>query len=192
MWTSLNKKVFLFISVLLVIGIISGILFLVFLNEASQEIIFLNINDYLQNLNNFTFNNLFMDITILSSLIILSIFIIGIPITIFFLFFNGFSLGFVIASLSTIFGFKGFIYSLIYLIINKIVYLFFMYFLCLALFKIVLITLKCFIHKEKINRDEIIHLLKKIGLCLIIILIYDLILYFFGSKLLGLFNFLIF
>ncbi len=192
MWTSLNKKVFLFISVLLVIGIISGILFLVFLNEASQEIIFLNINDYLQNLNNFTFNNLFMDITILSSLIILSIFIIGIPITIFFLFFNGFSLGFVIASLSTIFGFKGFIYSLIYLIINKFVYLFFMYFLCLALFKIVLITLKCFIHKEKINRDEIIHLLKKIGLCLIIILIYDLILYFFGSKLLGLFNFLIF
>lgn len=192
MWTSLNKKVFLFISVLLVIGIISGILFLVFLNEASQEIIFLNINDYLQNLNNFTFNNLFMDITILSSLIILSIFIIGIPITIFFLFFNGFSLGFVIASLSTIFGFKGFIYSLIYLIINKFVYLFFMYFLCLALFKIVLITLKCFIHKEKINCDEIIHLLKKIGLCLIIILIYDLILYFFGSKLLGLFNFLIF
>ena len=192
MWTSLNKKVFLFISVLLVIGIISGILFLVFLNEASQEIIFLNINDYLQNLNNFTFNNLFMDITILSSLIILSIFIIGIPITIFFLFFNGFSLGFVIASLSTIFGFKGFIYSLIYLIINKFVYLFFMYFLCLALFKIVLITLKCFIHKEKINRDEILHLLKKIGLCLIIILIYDLILYFFGSKLLGLFNFLIF
>ena len=192
MWTSLNKKVFLFISVLLVIGIISGILFLIFLNEASQEIIFLNINDYLQNLNNFTFNNLFMDITILSSLIILSIFIIGIPITIFFLFFNGFSLGFVIASLSTIFGFKGFIYSLIYLIINKFVYLFFMYFLCLALFKIVLITLKCFIHKEKINRDEIIHLLKKIGLCLIIILIYDLILYFFGSKLLGLFNFLIF
>lgn len=192
MWTSLNKKVFLFISVLLVIGIISGILFLVFLNEASQEIIFLNINDYLQNLNNFTFNNLFMDITILSSLIILSIFIIGIPITIFFLFFNGFSLGFVIASLSTIFGFKGFIYSFIYLIINKFVYLFFMYFLCLALFKIVLITLKCFIHKEKINRDEIIHLLKKIGLCLIIILIYDLILYFFGSKLLGLFNFLIF
>ena len=192
MWTSLNKKVFLFISVLLVIGIISGILFLVFLNEASQEIIFLNINDYLQNLNNFTFNNLFMDITILSSLIILSIFIIGIPITIFFLFFNGFSLGFVIASLSTIFGFKGFIYSLIYLIINKFVYLFFMYFLCLALFKIVLIILKCFIHKEKINRDEIIHLLKKIGLCLIIILIYDLILYFFGSKLLGLFNFLIF
>ena len=192
MWTSLNKKVFLFISVLLVIGIISGILFLVFLNEASQEIIFLNINDYLQKLNNFTFNNLFMDITFLSSLIILSIFIIGIPITIFFLFFNGFSLGFVIASLSTIFGFKGFIYSLIYLIINKFVYLFFMYFLCLALFKIVLITLKCFIHKEKINRDEIIHLLKKIGLCLIIILIYDLILYFFGSKLLGLFNFLIF
>ena len=192
MWTSLNKKVFLFISIILIIGLTSGILFLVFLNEASKEIIFLNINDYLQNLNNFTFNNIFMDIIILSSLIILSIFIIGIPISVFFIFFNGFSLGFVIASLSAIFGFKGFIYSLIYLILNKLVFIFFLYFLCLALYKIVLIMFKNFIHKEKINRDEIIHLLKKIGLCLIIILIYDLILYFFGSKLLGLFNFLIF
>ena len=62
MWTSLNKKVFLFISIILIIGLTSGILFLVFLNEASKEIIFLNINDYLQNLNNFTFNNIFMDI----------------------------------------------------------------------------------------------------------------------------------
>ena len=95
MWTSLNKKVFLFISIILIIGLTSGILFLVFLNEASKEIIFLNINDYLQNLNNFTFNNIFMDIIILSSLIILSIFIIGIPISVFFIFFNGFSLGFV-------------------------------------------------------------------------------------------------
>ena len=191
MWTSLNKKIFLFISVILAIGIISGIIFLIFLNEASLEIIFLNINEYLQDLASLKCNNIFIDIITLSSIIMLGIFIIGIPIAIFFIFYNGFTLGFIIASLSSIFGFKGFIYSLVYIIINKLVYLFFLYFLLLALFKIVLIIIRTFVHKEHKNKNEIFHLLKTIGLCLAIILIYDLILYFFGNKLLILFDFLI-
>ncbi|MFR5856288.1 MAG: hypothetical protein ACLUFU_00575 [Bacilli bacterium] len=191
MWTSLNKKVFIFISIILLIGIISGILFLIFLNEASKELIFLNINEYIQNLNNYKINNIFMDTIILSSLLILSIFIIGIPLSIFFIFFNGFSIGFIISSLSSIFGFKGLIYSIIHIIINKFVFLFFLYFLFLAMYKIVLLLIKYWVHKEKINKDEIIHLFKKIILCLLIIIIYDLILYFFGNKIMNLFNFLI-
>lgn len=191
MWTSLNKKVFIFISIILLIGIISGILFLIFLNEASKELIFLNINEYIQNLNNYKINNIFMDTIILSSLLILSIFIIGIPLSIFFIFFNGFSIGFIISSLSSIFGFKGLIYSIIHIIINKLVFLFFLYFLFLAMYKIVLLLIKYWVHKEKINKDEIIHLFKKIILCLLIIIIYDLILYFLGNKIMNLFNFLI-
>lgn len=191
MWTSLNKKVFIFISIILLIGIISGILFLIFLNEASKELIFLNINEYIQNLNNYKINNIFMDTIILSSLLILSIFIIGIPLSIFFIFYNGFSIGFIISSLSSIFGFKGLIYSIIHIIINKFVFLFFLYFLFLAMYKIVLLLIKYWVHKEKINKDEIIHLFKKIILCLLIIIIYDLILYFFGNKIMNLFNFLI-
>ena len=47
MWTSLNKKVFLFISIILIIGLTSGILFLVFLNEASKVIPQIDVdNDY--------------------------------------------------------------------------------------------------------------------------------------------------
>lgn len=191
MWTSLNKKVFIFLSIILAIGIISGILFLIFLNEASKELIFLNINEYIQNLNNYKINNIFIDTIILSSLLILSIFIIGIPLSIFFIFFNGFSIGFIISSLSSIFGFKGLIYSIIHIIINKFVFLFFLYFLFLAMYKIVLLLIKYWVHKEKINKDEIIHLFKKIILCLLIIIIYDLILYFFGNKIMNLFNFLI-
>ena len=191
MWTSLNKKVFMFLSIILAIGIISGILFLIFLNEASKELIFLNINEYIQNINNYKINNIFMDIIILSSLIILSLFIIGIPLSIFFVFFNGFSIGFIISSLSSIFSFKGFIYSVIHIIINKFVFLFFLYFLLLALYKITIILIKYWVHKEKINKDEIIRLFKKIILCLLVIIIYDLLLYFFGNKIINLFNFLI-
>ncbi len=191
MWTSLNKKVFIFLSIILAIGIISGILFLIFLNEASKELIFLNINEYIQNINNYKINNIFMDIIILSSIIILSIFIIGIPISIFFVFFNGFSIGFIISSLSSIFRFKGLIYSIIHVIINKFIFLFFLYFLLLALYKITLILIKYWVHKEKINKDELMHLFKKMVLCLLIILIYDLVLYFFGNKIINLFNFLL-
>lgn len=191
MWTSLNKKVFIFLSIILAIGIISGILFLIFLNEASKELIFLNINEYIQNINNYKINNIFMDIIILSSIIILSIFIIGIPISIFFVFFNGFSIGFIISSLSSIFGFKGLIYSIIHVIINKFIFLFFLYFLLLALYKITLILIKYWVHKEKINKDELMHLFKKMVLCLLIILLYDLVLYFFGNKIINLFNFLL-
>ena len=191
MWTSLNKKVFIFLSIILAIGIISGILFLIFLNEASKELIFLNINEYIQNINNYKINNIFMDIIILSSIIILSIFIIGIPISIFFVFFNGFSIGFIISSLSSIFGFKGLIYSIIHVIINKFIFLFFLYFLLLALYKITLILIKYWEKKKKINKDELMHLFKKIVLCLLIILIYDLVLYFFGNKIINLFNFLL-
>ena len=86
MWTSLNKKIFLFISVILAIGIISGIIFLIFLNEASLEIIFLNINEWLQSIESSHINNIIPHIVILSSLFILSLFIIGIPF-VYFLYF---------------------------------------------------------------------------------------------------------
>ena len=45
MWTSLNKKLYVFMSIILVIGFIIGIVFVVLLDEATKEILFLNINE---------------------------------------------------------------------------------------------------------------------------------------------------
>ena len=48
MWTSLSKKLYLFMSIVLVIGIITGVVFVIMLDEATKEILFLNINNFLQ------------------------------------------------------------------------------------------------------------------------------------------------
>ena len=49
MWTSISKKMYVFMLIILIIGIITGIVFVIMLDEATKEILFLNINEFLQN-----------------------------------------------------------------------------------------------------------------------------------------------
>lgn len=192
MWTSTNKKLSLFLGIIFTIGIILGFIFLIYLDEANKEIIYLNINEWLQNLNTSHINNIISHIAILSSLFILSLFMIGIPLSLFFVFYNGFSIGFLLMALIDIFGIKGLLYGLVYVIITKGIYLFLALLFVLALIKIAIMFLKALISKEKINKDSLSKLLKRIFICIAIILISDVILYFGGTKLINVFNFLIF
>ena len=192
MWTSTNKKLSLFLGIIFTIGIILGFIFLIYLDEANKEIIYLNINEWLQNLNTSHINNIVSHIAILSSLFILSLFMVGIPLSLFFVFYNGFSIGFLLMALIDIFGIKGLLYGLVYVIITKGIYLFLALLFVLALIKIAIMFLKALISKEKINKDSLSKLLKRIFICIAIILISDVILYFGGTKLINVFNFLIF
>ena len=65
MWTSLSKKYYLFLMIIFAIGIILGFIFLIYLDESSKDLIFLNINDWLQNLENTNINNIISHILIL-------------------------------------------------------------------------------------------------------------------------------
>lgn len=40
MWTSISKKMYVFMLVILIIGIITGIVFVIMLDEATKEILF--------------------------------------------------------------------------------------------------------------------------------------------------------
>lgn len=191
MWTSINKKLYMFIGIILMIGIVIGIIFVVMLDEATKEIIFLNINELIQSIGNSHINNILSHILILSSLIILSILIIGLPINIFFMFYNGFSIGFIITSLTYIFGIKGTLFSLIYVIISKGIYLITLIILSITLIKLTINILEVIFKKSKI-KNNIIILSKRIILCMIIIIISDIILYYTGGFLINLFNFLLY
>ena len=191
MWTSQNKKFYLFISIIFVIGLILSIFFLIYLDEASKDIIYLNINNYIQEMDNTNINNLILHIILLSSILLLSIFIIGIPFILFFVFYNGFSIGFTIATLSSIFGIKGLLYGIIYCLITKGIYLFFLSLIIVSLLKISHILLKCLVNKQNIAKEKLVLLLKKTLICIAFILINDIILYFFGTKLITIFNFLL-
>ena len=191
MWTSLNKKICLFFSIIFTIGIIIGFIFLIYLEESSKELISLNINEWLQSLSTSHINSILEHIIILSTLAILSIFVIGLPLIIFFVFYNGFSIGFLLMSLIEIFGVKGLIYGLIYLIITKGIYLIFLTIFILALIKIIILIIKRLIWHQKMNKNLLVTYCKRILICIGVIILSDIILYFGGTKLINIFNFLL-
>lgn len=191
MWTSLNKKLYVILSIVLLIGIIVGIVFVVMLDEATKEIIFLNINEMLQGFSNIKINGIVMHILCLSCLVILSYLIIGAPLIIFFIFYNGFSIGFIISSITSIFGLKGLLYSIIYVIISKGIFLLILLVLSVNLLRIVKNMMEKIIYKNK-GKDILISLGSKALMCIGIVLISDIILYFGGAKLINVFNFLLF
>ena len=190
MGTSLTKKIYLLMMLFIAIGIVSGIVFLNIASEDAKEIILLNINNYLQNINNYHINNILLHLIILSSLVISTFFIIGIPLGMFYLFYNGFSIGFIISSFINIFGINGFIYGLIYIVITKVIFIMLFSILIYNLIRVSKLVLDKIINKESI-KDKIYILLIRCILIIGIVLIIDIVLYFFGVPLLNIFNFLI-
>ena len=190
MWTSISKKMYVFMLVILIIGIITGIVFVIMLDEATKEILFLNINEFLQNFSNANINSGLMHLVILSSLLILSIFLVGGPLLIFYMFYNGLSIGFVVSSITYIFGIKGMLYGSIYILISRLVYIIVLIIFNVNLFKIIKCNIDSLVYKKS-NKESLSVFYKRSIVFIGIILINDVILYFGGGKLVNLFNFLI-
>ena len=190
MWTSISKKMYVFMLVILIIGIITGIVFVIMLDEATKEILFLNINEFLQNFSNTNINSGLMHLVILSSLLILSIFLVGGPLLIFYMFYNGFSIGFVVSSITYIFGIKGMLYGSIYILISRLVYIIVLIIFNVNLFKIIKCNIDSLVYKKS-SKESLSVFYKRSIVFIGIILINDVILYFGGGKLVNLFNFLI-
>ena len=190
MWTSISKKMYVFMLIILIIGIITGIVFVIMLDEATKEILFLNINEFLQNFSNTNINSGLMHLVILSSLLILSVFLVGGPLLIFYMFYNGFSIGFVVSSITYIFGIKGMLYGSIYILISRLVYIIVLIIFNVNLFKIIKCNIDSLVYKKS-NKESLSVFYKRSIVFIGIILINDVILYFGGGKLVNLFNFLI-
>lgn len=190
MWTSINKKLYLFISIILLIGVVVGIVFVTLLDESTKEILFLNINEFLQSIDKSNIGLILMHLVILSTLLVTSTILLGGPLIIFFIFYNGFTIGFIISSITCIFGIKGLLFSLIYVIISKLIFLVFLIIFSVNLFKIVKCTIDYIVYKK--NSKEIFSAyIKRCIIFTSIILINDIILYFWGLKLVKVFEFLV-
>lgn len=190
MWTSLSKKLYLFMSIVLVIGIITGVVFVIMLDEATKEILFLNINNFLQSFDESNISILVQHLVILSTLLILSIFLIGGPLVIFFMFYNGFTIGFIISSITCIFGIKGMLFGVLYVIVSKLVFVVLFIIFSVNLFKIVKCVIDYLVYKKS-NKESLVMFMKRSIVFIGIIMINDIILYFGGVKLINIFNFLI-
>ena len=194
------KKKYMFLLIIVIVGIIVGIIFSNILSTQDNKIVTSKITDYFNNLTNDTpinyLKNLFTsiknNILYLSIIWILGLGVIGLLINNFILFFKSFILGFSIGSIINIYLYKGLVLAFFYvfpaLIINLLVYLIMTYYannFSLRLFEVIF-------KKKDIKFSLLIKkYIKILGILAIILVISSIIETFIMPFFLKLFSFLI-
>ena len=123
-----NKKVNLFVIFIVILGIISGTLFLMVLNENDKSEVINEIGTFMANINTNNINNLNsfknsliegMILIILSWILGMSI--IGVIFNIFFIYMKSFIIGFSISSFILVYKYKGILSSLVYTVPSQLI-----------------------------------------------------------------------
>ena len=123
-----DKKYVLFSFIIVILGIITGSLFIVILNSADKNLVIEYITSFVNNINTI---DILKNTLITNNIIVLILIIIGFsfflfPINILILFYKAFIIGFTLTSFLLTYGIKGTILSIIYifphLIINIIIF----------------------------------------------------------------------
>ena len=117
----LDKKLLVFLTVLLIVGIITGGVFVTILNNSDKALVTEYLNNFLNNIDagqvDYLFvikNNLITNVLYVLIIWLLGISIIGLPIMVIMYFFKVFTLGFTIGSIILSYNFKGVLFALIY------------------------------------------------------------------------------
>ena len=130
----INKNLFVFLVVIVAVGIAAGSIFVTILNTDDKTMVSEYLNNFLSSLsgNNLNYNGTLVNtliFTIGAAILIwlLGISIIGFVLILLFIFIKAFSLGFSVASIIVNFNFKGVLMALAYIvphqIINMMIYL---------------------------------------------------------------------
>lgn len=129
----INKKIFVFLFVLMLMGIIAGSIFTTILNSSDKELVINHLNEFIDNINNnrldYLFalkNNLITNISYVILIWLLGISVIGLPIIIIMFFTKCFILGFSVGSILTTFKLKGILVSLVYVFPGQVISLLFL------------------------------------------------------------------
>lgn len=173
-----NKRMIIFFSILIIIGIVTGSLFSVTISSNDKSLVSNYLENFFLSIKN---GNINYYETLLNALITNSIFIviiwllgfsvIGLPITLFMYFSKSFSLGFSISSLIMSYKFKGIFYSFFYIIPCQVLY--FLAFSILMIYSVTL-SLKLFsaiIKKKSIDFKHIVNRYLFIALITFIIIV---------------------
>ena len=159
-----NKKLLYCITIISIIGIIAGALFITILNSVDKETVNNSLETFINNVSN---NELNYSLSLRSNLIsnfififvvwILGMTIVGIPIIIFMYFIKTFILGFSLSAIIYKYGTKGIIYSFLYVFPHNILNLF--------IFAILLIHSLIYSFKlsKKLAEDENVNYKKNIN-----------------------------
>lgn len=190
-WTSSNKTLLKFLISLLFIGIITGII--VYIKQPSiiktsiiNELDLLDITLKEARQNNFIYH-----LIIFSIIILLSLSVVGLPIMIFYLFYEGISAGFLIASFFHYKKVPGLFYAGIFTLINKLIFYLIIIYLIIGTIRYSKKMIISFKTKNNLIQEHVFLMFIKNIFGLIIMLLYDVFLFYLGNKILAYFLFLL-
>jgi len=122
-----NKKINLFIITILILGIISGSIFLMLSNETDKANVIDQIKNFFTNISNDSLdsglalkNSLIINYIFIGTIWILGLSMIGVVINIFLTYIKGFLIGFSISSIFLTYSYKGLLASFIYIFPSQI------------------------------------------------------------------------
>lgn len=173
-----------FVVALFLVGFITGFIFYLLYKPDMLA----NIDAFKTSVSTSHQNTYLYDTIKISSIFVLSISIIGLPILAIITFFEGMSIGFTFAVFISLFSFKGFLFYFLFVLICKLVFLIiFLYFTVISL-SYVLKFLDSSINK---NKEQITHsIVKEMYRFLIVfitVILNSTFIFLFGNKLVSLF-----
>ncbi len=183
-----NKKYLIFALVIVLIGLIVGIIYYNMQSSNIKENIIYTLSSY----GSFKYNAILKDLIITSLLLVSSFLIIGLPLSLFYLFYEGLSIGFLISIFLSAFKIKGLIYIVIYLLFNKILTLIIMIFFIKKIIDIARLSIGYIIYKkDSIIKEKIMSSFISSLSYIIILLIINICLYFISIPLFNKLTFLL-
>ena len=153
-----DKKYVFFSMVLVILGIITGSLFIVILNSTDKNLVIEYITDFIDSIKNNSINNIdiFKNTLLINYIIIIIISIIGFtyfffPVNIIVLFYKAFIIGFSLAAFILTYKFKGILLSIIYIIPHSIINILLFSLLVSFTLKLSINMIKYIIKKKEVN-----------------------------------------
>ena len=153
-----DKRYVLFSLILVVLGVITGSLFIVILNSTDKKLVIEYISSFINNIKNGSINSLdILKNTLITNYIIIFILvIIGFtsflfPINILILFYKSFIIGFSLSSFILTYGIKGTLLSIFYIIPHLIINILIFCLITAFTLKISINMMKCIIKKKDVN-----------------------------------------
>ena len=151
-----NKKVMLFLIVIVIFGIVTGSFLSVVLNSNDKILIIDNIKSFIDNLDNINSFDILKNSVLINTIIILGIWILGISVigilaVICLIFWYAFTLGFTVSSFILTYNIKGLLLAFVYIFPHLIINLFIIMYLGSYSLKFSILIIKCIFNKVNLN-----------------------------------------
>lgn len=174
-----NKKIMLFLTITVIIGIIAGSFLSVILNSSDKTLVQEHIKTFIDNINGSKFNYIdtlknasLINLIITTCIWILGISVIGLLVVIGLVFWKAFTLGFTISGFILTYNLKGLLLALIYIFPHLIINLLVIMYLGSYAIKFSMLIIKCMFAKVNLDLRKLMNIYLKvllISICLIII-----------------------